>query len=61
MLRSSEHSTLGPVLLRRDLIRRLFHLLLVLMVSVGIASLLLDVLAGTEILLTLLTALRSHP
>ncbi len=58
MPRISEHSTLGLMLLRRNLIRRLFHLFLILMVIVGLGSLLLDVLAGTEILLTLLRSLR---
>jgi hypothetical protein len=49
------------MLLRRELIRRLFLLFLVLVVIAGIGSLLLDVLAGTEILLTLLRSLRSRP
>jgi hypothetical protein len=49
------------MLLRRELIRRLFQLFLILIVIVGIATLLLDIFAGTEILLTLLRALRPHP
>jgi hypothetical protein len=47
--------------LRRELILRFFQLFLVLMALVGIGSLLLDVLAGTDILYTLLSSLRPHP
>jgi hypothetical protein len=47
------------MLLQRDLIRRLFLLFLILIVLVGLVSLLLDIFAGTEILLTLLNTL--HP
>jgi O-antigen ligase len=42
------------MLLRRELMLRLFRLFLILMVIVGVASLLLDVFAGTEIIPTLL-------
>jgi hypothetical protein len=49
------------MLLRRELILRLFQLFLVLTVVIGIGSLLLDLLAGTDILLTLVSSLRSHP
>jgi len=48
------------MLLRRELIRRFFLLFLALIVLVGIASLLLDIFAGTEILLTLLNTLGSR-
>jgi hypothetical protein len=47
------------MLLRRELVRRLFLLFLAVIVLVGIASLLLDISAGTEILFTLLSALRA--
>ena len=41
------------MLLRRELIRRLFLLFLLLIVIVGVVSLLLDIFMGTQILLTL--------
>ena len=54
-----KRTTLGSMLLQRELIRRLFLLFLIFIVLVGIGSLLLDIFAGTQILLTLLNAL--HP
>jgi hypothetical protein len=48
------------MLLRRELIRRLFQLFLVLIAVVGIGSLLLDVISGTDILFTLVNSLPSH-
>jgi hypothetical protein len=54
-----KRTTLESMLLQRELIRRLFLLFLVFIVLVGIGSLLLDIFAGTQILLTLLNAL--HP